>query len=109
MTLPTITPQLWESGLSAGRQIFSNLSLITVKRAGENIKKKLGCNIFFDILVFFYIKENSIKRFLKNKDAVKHFPAEGEGTLSGIIVETNTKTGLAKNVIRIIDGGSLTK
>ena len=54
-------------------------------------------------------KENSIKRFLKNKDAVKHFPAEGEGTLSGIIVETNTKTGLAKNVIRIIDGGSLTK
>ena len=54
-------------------------------------------------------KENSIKRFLKNKDAVKHFPAEGEGTLSGIIVETNTKTGLAKNVIRIIDGGSLAK
>ena len=54
-------------------------------------------------------KENSIKRFFKNKDAVKHFPAEGEGTLSGIIVETNTETGLAKNVIRIIDGGSLTK
>ena len=54
-------------------------------------------------------KENSLKRFLKNKDAVKHFPAEGEGTLSGIIVETNTKTGLAKNVIRIIDGGSLAK
>ena len=54
-------------------------------------------------------KENSIKRFFKNKDAVKHFPAEGEATLSGIIVETNTKTGLAKNVIRIIDGGSLAK
>ena len=54
-------------------------------------------------------KENAIKRFLKNKDAVKHYPAEGEGTLSGIIVETNTKTGLAKNIIRIIDGGSLAK
>ena len=53
-------------------------------------------------------KENSIKKFLKDKDAVKHYPAEGEGTLSGIIVETNTKTGLAKNVIRIIEGGSLT-
>ena len=54
-------------------------------------------------------KENSIKRFLKDKDAVKHFPAEGEGTLSGVIVETNIKTGLAKNVIRVIDGGSLVK
>jgi len=54
-------------------------------------------------------KENSIKKFLKNKDAINHFPAEGEGTLSGVIVETDTKTGLAKNVIRIIDGGSLTK
>ena len=54
-------------------------------------------------------KENSIKRFLKDKDAIKHFPAEGEGTLSGVIVETDTKTGLAKNVTRIIDGGSLNK
>ena len=54
-------------------------------------------------------KENSIKRFLKDKDAVKHFPAEGEGTISGIIVETNIETGLAKNVMRLIDGGSLVK
>ncbi len=54
-------------------------------------------------------KENSIKKFLKDKDAVKHFPAEGEGTVSGIIVETNIETGLAKNVTRLIDGGSLIK
>ena len=54
-------------------------------------------------------KENSIKRFLKDKDAIKHFPAEGEGTLSGIIVETDLETGLAKKVTRLIDGGSLTK
>ena len=54
-------------------------------------------------------KENSIKKFLKDKDAVKHFPAEGEGTLSGIIVETNVETGLAKTVTRLIDGGSLSK
>ena len=54
-------------------------------------------------------KENSIKRFLKDKDAIKHFPAEGEGTLSGVIVETNIETGLAKNVVRVIDGGSLNK
>jgi 2',3'-cyclic-nucleotide 2'-phosphodiesterase len=54
-------------------------------------------------------KENSIKKFLKEKDAIKHFPAEGEGTLSGILVETNTETGLAKKVTRVIDGGSLVK
>ena len=54
-------------------------------------------------------KENSIKRFLKDKDASKHFPSEGEGTLSGLIVETNTETGLAKNVTRLINGGSLDK
>ena len=52
-------------------------------------------------------KENSIRRFLKEKDASKHFPAEGEGTLSGIIVETNIETGLAKKVTRFIEGGSL--
>ncbi len=54
-------------------------------------------------------KENSIKRFLKDKNAVKHFPAEGEGTLSGIIVEADHKTGLAKNITRLIFGGSLIK
>ena len=47
------------------------------------------------------------KEFLKDKSAVKHFPAEGEGTLSGIVVETNLETGLAKKVTRIIEGGSL--
>ena len=54
-------------------------------------------------------KENSIKKFLKDKNATNHFPAEGEGTLSGLIVETNTNTGLAKKVIRLIEGGSLVK
>ena len=54
-------------------------------------------------------KENSIKKFLKDKDAINHFPAEGEGTLSGIIVETDFKTGLAKKVTRLIEGGSLVK
>ena len=52
-------------------------------------------------------KENSIKRFFKDKDALKHFPSEGEGTLSGIIVDADTETGLAKDVFRIIIGGSL--
>ena len=54
-------------------------------------------------------KENSIKRFLKDKKATKHFPAEGEGTISGLIVETNIKTGLAENAVRLIEGGILKK
>ena len=54
-------------------------------------------------------KENSIKKFLKAKDAINHFPAEGEATLSGIIVETNEETGLATKITRLIDGGSLVK
>ena len=54
-------------------------------------------------------KENSVKKFLKDKNAIKHFPAEGEGTLSGMIVETDLETGLAKKVTRLIDGGCLVK
>ncbi len=54
-------------------------------------------------------KANSLKRFLKEKDAIKHFPANGEGTLSGIIVETDAETGLAVKVKRLIDGGCLAK
>ena len=52
-------------------------------------------------------KENSLKKFFKDKDAEKHFPADGEGTLSGIVVETNIETGLAKYVTRLIVGGCL--
>ena len=54
-------------------------------------------------------KENSIKRFFKDKNAISHFPAEGEGTLSGVIVETNLETGLANKVTRFIEGGCLGK
>ena len=52
-------------------------------------------------------KDNSLKRFFKEKDAVKHFPSNGVGTLSGIIVEADITTGLAKKVYRLIEGGSL--
>ena len=54
-------------------------------------------------------KENSLKKFLKDKTSTNHFPAEGEGTLSGIIVEANPDTGLANKITRLIDGGSLIK
>ena len=42
-------------------------------------------------------KENSLKRFLK-EDSKKHFPAEGIASLSGVIVDCDKETGLAKNV-----------
>ena len=54
-------------------------------------------------------KENSIKKFLKDKSAINHFPAQGEGTLSGIIIEADHETGLAKKITRLIVGGSLIK
>ena len=52
-------------------------------------------------------KENSLKKFFKEKDALKHFPSEGEASLSGVIVEGNNETGLANKVSRIIFGGIL--
>ena len=54
-------------------------------------------------------KENSIKKFFKDKNAIKHFPSQGEGTISGIIVEADKETGLAKKVSRLILGGSLVR
>ncbi len=54
-------------------------------------------------------KENSLKRFFKDKDALKHFPSDGEGTISGVIVEADENTGLANRVSRLIVGGTLEK
>ena len=51
-------------------------------------------------------KNNSINRFLKKK-STKHFPALGEGTLSGVIVDCNIESGLAKNIENFIYGGEL--
>ena len=50
--------------------------------------------------------ENSLNRFLK-KNSVKHFPAIGEATLSGVIVECNINTGLATNIESYIFGAQL--
>ena len=52
-------------------------------------------------------KENSIKKFLKDKNSINNFPANGEASLSGILIEANLKNGLAQKVKRIIKGGSL--
>ena len=51
-------------------------------------------------------KDNSINRFMK-KDSIKHFPAVGEASLSGVIVNCNLETGLADSVESYIFGGLL--
>jgi len=51
-------------------------------------------------------KVNSLNRFLK-KDSVKHFPAKGEASLCGLIVECNKENGLATNIKQFIIGGEL--
>ena len=51
-------------------------------------------------------KNNSLNKFLK-KESTKHFPANGPGTLSGVIVEADVENGLAKNIENFIYGGDL--
>jgi len=50
--------------------------------------------------------ENSLNRFLK-KNSIKHFPAVGEATLCGVIIECNIETGLADSIKSYIFGGQL--
>ncbi len=52
-------------------------------------------------------RDNSLKRFFKDSSAKKHYPALGEATISGLIVNGDDETGLAKNIEPIIVGGSL--
>ena len=53
-------------------------------------------------------KYNSLNRFLK-KESVKHYPANGEATLSGVIVDCNLETGLANSINSYIFGDQLNK
>jgi|TARA_B000000441_G_scaffold128084_1_gene108478 metallophosphoesterase (TIGR00282 family) len=52
--------------------------------------------------------ENSINRFYK-RESKKHFPAEGEASLCGAIIEANPSNGLAKKITPFIFGGQLGK
>ena len=51
-------------------------------------------------------KYNSLNRFMK-KDSVKHFPAKGDATLSGVIVDCDLETGLASKIKSYIYGDLL--
>ena len=50
--------------------------------------------------------DNSLNRFLK-KNSIKHFPAIGEATLCGVIVDCDIETGLAINIENFTYGGEL--
>ena len=50
--------------------------------------------------------QNSINKFFK-KESTKHFPAKGEASLSGVIVEADPNNGLANKVSSFIYGGEL--
>jgi hypothetical protein len=52
-------------------------------------------------------KENSLKKFLKDPSALKHYPSKGEATISGLIVVADDRNGLAKSIEPVIFGGSL--
>jgi metallophosphoesterase (TIGR00282 family) len=52
-------------------------------------------------------KENSLKRFFNDPASKRHYPALNEATISGLIVEGDEHTGLAKKVSPFIQGGCL--
>jgi hypothetical protein len=52
-------------------------------------------------------RDNSLKKFFKDPSAVKHFPALGEATISGVMVVADDKTGLASKITPIVFGGQL--
>jgi metallophosphoesterase (TIGR00282 family) len=54
-------------------------------------------------------KENSIERFATQLPGTRYQPAEGEGSLCGVFVETDDATGLAERVEPIRIGGRLSQ
>ena len=74
-----------------------------VSKNSGSIKSRIGLKAPAVVLD----KNMNLFNFVKDKDAVQHFPSNGIGTLSGVIVEADITTGLAKKVSRLIVGGSL--
>ena len=52
-------------------------------------------------------RDNSLKKFFKDPSAIKHYPALGEATISGLMVKADDETGLAEKVEPIIIDGAL--
>lgn len=54
-------------------------------------------------------KHISIERFVRKVPGEKMRPAEGEATVCGVFVETDTKSGLARNIAPVRVGGVLSQ
>ena len=52
-------------------------------------------------------RDNSLKKFFKDSSAMKHYPALGEATISGLMVIADNETGLANKVEPIVLGKCL--
>ena len=52
-------------------------------------------------------RDNSLKKFFKDPSAIKHYPALGEATISGLMVIADNETGLANKVEPIVLGKCL--
>ncbi|GLQ34638.1 metallophosphoesterase [Amylibacter marinus] len=52
-------------------------------------------------------KDEPMRRFITGMNKERFTPAAGEATLSGIMIETDDATGLAKSVLQIRQGGRL--
>jgi len=63
------------------------------------------CGDYFSIIGM--NRDNSLKKFLKDPSAKRHYPALGEATISGLMVKADSKTGLAKKVEPIVLGKHL--
>ena len=54
-------------------------------------------------------KENSMERFATQLPGSRYQPAEGEGTMAGVFIETDDATGLAKRIEPLRIGGRLSQ
>ncbi len=52
-------------------------------------------------------KDEPMRRFITGMGKGRFQPASGEATLSGALVETDDRTGLAKSIVPVRDGGVL--
>ena len=52
-------------------------------------------------------RDNSLKKFLNDPSTKAHYPALGQGTISGLMVIADNKTGLANKVEPIVLGATL--
>ncbi|MGV3694949.1 MAG: YmdB family metallophosphoesterase, partial [Paracoccus marcusii] len=52
-------------------------------------------------------KAEPLRRFITGMVRDRFVPAEGEATLSGVLVETDDRTGQARSVQPVRDGGRL--